>query len=426
MAQQIYLHRGGEWVLCGTDPPDVVETITTARRLIEVATGGDPGLYWIRGDLGNVGGIFGANPAAQITFRGHPDGSGRIGYLWLQACSYLRFEHLQMGGAVELRMHSTVTNSPNHIEFYRCRWEDLDTGFCIGVTNTFTGSTVEDILIDSCTFRRIPVAQAPDVDYSPWDTHSGDAGFDNNYGVYLIGGHGTVVRATVRNCLFSELLNDAIQIASAHDLTIEGNVIEKVAYYSRTIGGRHADPLQSQSAFNVTYRNNIVRLCDQPMQLQDTNHDWLIENNLFIGTHGPGFGYGHFWGTPELDTGVMALIFRLNTVWDVGTDSAGFPAGLWRGAGSDSTFEDNLLQRQVAGGQAAWDAPVGVGDGLQFSAGGNNLTAAPMTGASPADVTGPDPGFPAMAYGRDDARYADPANWVPVAAAHAGRGWRPA
>jgi hypothetical protein len=168
-----------------------------------------------------------------------------------------------------------------------------------------------------------------------------------------------------------------------------------------------------------------VRLCDQPIQLQDTNHDWLIENNLIIGTHGPGFGFGHFWGTPELDTGVTALIFRQNTVWDVGTDSNGFPAGLWRGAGSGSTFASNLLQRQVAGGQAAWDTPVGVGDGLQFSSGGNNLTAAPMAGAVPADITGPDPGFPAMAYARDDAHYADPANWVPATAAHSGRGWRP-
>jgi hypothetical protein len=426
MSAPIYLHEAGQWRLSGVDPPTVVETITTAERFLEVAGGGDPGTYWIRGDLGEIGGVFGANPAGQIIFRGHPDDTGRIAYLYLQASSNLRFERIHFDGAVELRMHSTVIVSPNHIEFYQCRWEDIDdTGFCVGVSNTFTGSSVEDILIDSCTFARIPVAQTAGQDWSQWDSASGEPGFDNGYGVYLIGGHGVIRRATVRDCTFTDLINDAIQVASADDLTITGNTIQRVAYYSRTVGGRHADPLQSQTATNVTFSGNMLILNDQPMQLQDGNHDWLIENNLIVGTHGPGFGFGHFWGTPELDIGVTNMVFRRNTVWDVGVDSGGYPAGLWRGGGSDNTFEANLLQRGLGGGQDAWDTPVGVGDGYQFSSGGDNLILVPLTGASPPDVTGPDPGFPAMAYARDDARYADSANWVPVDAAHAGRGWRP-
>jgi hypothetical protein len=187
--------------------------------------------------------------------------------------------------------------------------------------------------------------------------------------VYLIGGHGTIRRATVRELPVhrpAQRRDPDRQRPRPDDHRATRSSGSPTT--RRTVGGRHADPLQSQSAYNVTFSGNILMLNDQPMQLQDTNHDWLIENNLIVGTHGPGFGFGHFWGTPELDIGVTNMVFRRNTVWDVGTDSAATP----RACGVAAAPTTRSREPAPTPGRrrpAAWDTPVGVGDGYQFSSG---------------------------------------------------------
>jgi hypothetical protein len=433
---QIYLHKDGTWLLCGTDTSGVIETITTLERFQDVIINGDPGRYWIRGDLGTIGGIYGADrgsdPADWMIFQGHPDGSARMGNMYLQACSGIRFERINWTSSVELRMHTSFITHPHHIQFSQCVWDGIDVYFCLGVSNTFEGSSVEDILVDRCRFTNLPVPQTPEQDWSQWDNLSGQPGFDANYALYLIGGNGTIKRATVTNNVFSHVLNDACQVASLEGLVFDHNLIEYVAYYSRTIGGRHADPLQSQSAFNVEFTNNIIRMCDQPLQLQDGNHDWLIDNNLIIGTHGPGFGFGHFWGHAPgdpyggpTDIGLVDCTFTNNTVWDVGVDDGGYPAGLWRGAGHDNIFHNNFFQRALGEGQSAWDTPLGVGSGKQFSSAGGNFLLNPIPGSSPADISSPSPAIPAMNFTRGTTPYLEPNNWVPVEPLHSDRGYRP-
>lgn len=400
-------------------------TITSASQLISTAQNSTNAgkTYYVQGTLSTVG-LSGANPSSKITFLGHPDGSAQISSMWLQNASRLTFQGIRFLGSVELRMHSTITPSPHHIEFINNLWQGVDNNrFCLGASNTFSGRAIEDILIQGNTFKNIPVAQTAGQSWAAWNTGSGDPQFDSGYALFPIGGNGTLRRWNIYNNLFSHVINDGIQVASAEDFQIIGNKFEFVAWYSRTVGNRHADPVHSQYCNGLVLQDNVFWMNDQPIQVQDSNTNWTIVNNLITASHNSGFGFGHFWGNSTQDTGVTNFLMHDNTIYNCGLD--GFPDGLWRGGGGNNQFYDNICPDIGAGG-SAWDKPLSVSPTGQFVAlTGGNFTTAGMSGASPANFTSPSPSFPAMTFAVGTTSYLTEANWIPVGSAFNGKGYRP-
>jgi hypothetical protein len=143
------------------DPPDVIETITTAARLARsLGTAATPALYWIRGDLGNIGGIFGANPAADHLPRApRRDGPDRLPVD--AGVQHLRFEHIQFTAPSSCGCTRRSSTARTTSSSTGAAGKTSTPGFASASATRSPAQFVEDILIDSCTFRASPSRRPP-------------------------------------------------------------------------------------------------------------------------------------------------------------------------------------------------------------------------------------------------------------------------